>query len=509
MRLSVRARNALALVLCLVASISIAQSSGLLIRSVAAENTITVQLSIAAASTESLTANGKATVNLDNGNVKIEVHQATPFSLYVAALVSGGANIELGTFVVGSAGDGKVEGRLNSGTYVGIFQITKLGIIQFESTSVTFTIGASESASASTSAITSQSNQTTTTQPTGTSTANNSTQFEFNVAPSSQSVTAGAFAAFAINIIYSPSASIFLVARGVPPDSVAIFTPTSGNAAPNFQGKMTIVTSADTPSGNYSVSVVALVNGQEFTTQVTLQVSTSTSASVTFSVSPQLAISVATDQPEYQPGSTLTIQGHVTDSSGNAVAGASVSVQVDSATGGQLYFTNNTETDAAGTFKTQVNLSTNATIGTYTVVTSANSAGYSSAAARTTFIVGSSTTPSVVITAVYTGDSAGNPASTFSVGQTVWVWVVVQNIGATVQGVIWVQVIDPNGVPVDIRITVADLHAGETVTNGIGVTLSGNAAPGLYHVDALVSDKLISQGGTFLANAHAQFAIIG
>jgi hypothetical protein len=32
-------------------------------------------------------------------------------------------------------------------------------------------------------------------------------------------------------------------------------------------------------------------------------------------------------------------------------------------------------------------------------------------------------------------------------------------------------------------------------------------APGIYAANALVSDKLISQGGTFFASANAQFAV--
>jgi hypothetical protein len=64
-------------------------------------------------------------------------------------------------------------------------------------------------------------------------------------------------------------------------------------------------------------------------------------------------------------------------------------------------------------------------------------------------------------------------------------------------------------VPVQIGIHIANLHTGETIKDGIGFTLSNNATPGVYRVDALVSDKLISQGGSFLANAQTQFALTG
>ncbi|HYB67028.1 MAG TPA: hypothetical protein VEC43_01770, partial [Candidatus Acidoferrales bacterium] len=147
--------------------------------------------------------------------------------------------------------------------------------------------------------------------------------------------------------------------------------------------------------------------------------------------------------------------------------------------------------------------------GTYTVFTSATKPSYSSVTTRTTFVVGTSTTPSVIIKAVYAGDSAGNPTSTFTEGQTIWIWVYIENIGATFQGVVWIQVRDPNGVPVQIQIHISKLEGGETIKDGLGFTLLDHPTLGVYTVNALVSDKLISQGGTFLASADAQFALIG
>jgi len=510
MSLSVRTRSAVAVMLCLVAALSSAQAGSLFTRTVSADESITVELLRTASSNETLSANGTVRIKLDTGQVSIEVHHATPLTVYATLFISGSAITQLGTFVTDEGGEGQVRGGLSSGAYIGIFEVTKLGVPQFVSASTSFSIGATASASASASTT----SENTTSQPSATETesivyASNTAQLTFNVDPPTRSVAAGDFAEFNIQVVYPPSADIFLVARGIPPDSVAIFTPNRGEADPEFHAKMTIITSTDTPAGNYTVNVVALVNGHEFPEQVSVQVSNSTSATLAVSVAAALAMSVTTDMPQYQQNATVTVQGDVTDSTGSAVAGASVSVQVDSATGAQVFFVNGVQTDTAGTFSTQVTLPANAAAGTYTVIAAASKDSYSGVAARTTFVVESTTTPSVVISAVYTGDSAGNPTSAFSVGQTVWVWVVVHNIGATFQSVVWVQVLDPNGVPVDIRITIADLHAGETVSNGIGFTLSDNARPGLYHVDALVSDKLISQGGTFLANAQTQFALAG
>jgi uncharacterized membrane protein len=167
------------------------------------------------------------------------------------------------------------------------------------------------------------------------------------------------------------------------------------------------------------------------------------------------------------------------------------------------------DTDSAGTFQTEVTLGSGTPTGTYTVFASASKTGYSSTTTRTTFVVGTTTTPSVIINAVYAGDSAGNPTSIFTSGQTIWIWVIIENIGATFQGVVWIQVRDPNGVPVQIQTHVAQLQTGQTIKDSLEVSLPGNAPIGVYTVNALVSDKLISQGGTFLASSETQFALTG
>jgi len=345
--------------------------------------------------------------------------------------------------------------------------------------------------------------------------ADNTNSFTFQIQPSSGTISAGAIAEFDIHIVGNSTANIFLVARGLPPDSVAIFTPNLGVATSDFHSSLTIATSPDTPAGNYSVTAVARINGNELTSQVGLKIvvpaniTTSANTTMNVSVGSALAMTVTTDQAQYQPNSTVTIQGQVRDSTGSGVTGVTVSVQVDAPTGTELFFANNIQTDGAGIFQTQVNLPPSSPTGTYTVFTSATKSSYSSVTTTTTFVVGTSTTPSVIIKAVYAGDSAGNPTSTFTEGQTIWIWVVVENIGATFQGVVWIQVRDPNGVPVQIQMHVSTLNGGETIKDGLDFTLPDQSTMGVYTVNALVSDKLISQGGTFLASADAQFALIG
>jgi hypothetical protein len=353
------------------------------------------------------------------------------------------------------------------------------------------------------------------TQPAQTTVAStNTNQSVFEIQPPLSTINAGAFAKFDITIIENPSADVFLVARGVPSGSVAIFTPNVGVANPDFHSGLTIVTSADTPPGNYTITAVAIVNGKELTSELGLQILASTTVTtsnttITSSFGTTLAVTVNTDRAQYQPNSTVNIQGQVTDATGSAVANAVVAIQVDTPTGGELFYANNIQSDSAGIFQARVAITPNSPTGTYTVFTSASKQGYSSVTTRTTFVVGTSTTPSVIIKTVYAGDSAGNPTSTFTTGQTIWVWVVIDNVGATFQGDVWIQVRDPNGVPVQIQIHIATLGAGETIKDGLGFTLLGHPTIGVYTVNALVSDKLISQGGTFLASSQTQFALIG
>ena len=330
--------------------------------------------------------------------------------------------------------------------------------------------------------------------------------------PSSQSILAGAFARFAVNISEPTPTNVLLTARGVPYHSIAIFTPEIGMANPQFYSTLTVATSADTPAGKYNVTIVALLNDQEYMTAVNLQITSSSATSRTVtSLAPasSLSLSADTDQHFYEPNATVTVRGHVTDSSGNAAASAKVSVQVDDSKGVEVLFVNNLMTDSVGVFKTKFRLGTNATFGTYTVFVSSSKSSYTPAMTHMTFVVGSSSTPSVTITQMYVTDTTGAPTGVFYIGQTVLLWVVVQNEGAPFQGVIWVQVLDPSGSPRSIQLQISTLNTGASVKVAFGFTATANLPLGIYTANTLVSDKLISQGGTFLASANTQFALTG
>ncbi|HUK50911.1 MAG TPA: MG2 domain-containing protein [Terriglobales bacterium] len=510
-----RPRKAIATLLCVIAALSAIQTLGVIPSLVFAENTLTVQLNRLALSSDPLSGSGKVLINLDDGQTKVELHNATPNATYAIIFVSTSvtSTLQLTSLVTGFDGTGQTQTTLNSGNYEGAFSVTRLGILQYSSNNTLFSIGlpANVTRSATISNTTQTSTQTIESETT--SLVNSSSQTVFQIQPLSSVVNAGDFAKYDVRIVQNPSANVFLVAQGVPPDCVAIFTPSIGVADPEFHSKLTIATSANTPAGSYNVAAIATIDGKEFTDQVTLQINPpvsipTTLANSTMSAMATLTMAVSTDNSQYQPNTNATVQGHVRDNAGNAVSGATITIQVDAPNGAQVFYTNTVNTDTAGFFQIQLTLPSNAPVGTFTVFGSASKSGYVSATTRSTFVVGVSRTPSVIIKSVYAGDSVGNPLATFTIGQTIWIWVVIQNIGSTFQGVVWIQVRDPNGVPVQIQIHVANLDAGETIKDGLGFTMASNAAVGVYTVNALVSDKLISQGGTFLANADTQFDLV-
>jgi MG2 domain len=329
-----------------------------------------------------------------------------------------------------------------------------------------------------------------------------------NVGPSSQTVQAGSLAQFQISVDQGEATKVFLVSRGIPPQSVAIFTPENGLANPSFNSSLTIMTSTNSLAGTYDITIIGVADGQELTREISLQI-TSTSPQTNSSVTmiPTLSLKVEADQSYYKPNDTMNVRGYVMDSSGNAVDGTAISVQVDSPTGSEMVFITNITTDAAGFFQTPLRIPTNATAGTYTVFAAASKPGYNSATTHTNFIIDNSLTPSVTIIQLYATDATGNPSAVFSNSQTILFWVVLQNTGAPIQGMIWIQILDPRGTLVSIQLQISTLATGGTVKVAFGFTPSSNSLEGIYSANALVSDKLISQGGTFLANANTQFVL--
>ena len=488
-------RNVVALTLSAIVAISIAQTMGAVPSFVSANNELFIQLSRAPTNTESVFATGNVEIDLQSGSLTIEIKQASVNSNYLALFAASGNNIQLGNITTDEKGQGSLETTLAAGRYVGIFQVLRIGLVQFASAPTMFTVAATATQTLSTNSTTSVANQ-----------------VQFLVEPPSRTINTGEIARFNIQVLVNGTADVVLTASGVPAHAMAIFTRDIGTAKPEFDSDLIIVTSHGTPVGNYGVTVIALVDGREFSAQVNLGVEgypsvTMNETTTSTGASYMLDVSLSTDQSQYQPNATVNIQGYVTDEDGGAIPDANVAVQVDGPTGAEVMFVNSLQTDVAGVFRVSLTLSSNATEGTYTTFASASKSGYLSATTHRTFVVGVSPTPSVVIREVYTSDLSGNRSAVFAAGQTAVVWVVVENGGATFNGVIWAQVRDANGTPIWILFQISSLERGQSVAVAFGFQITTSISPGVYTANILVSDKLISQGGSFFASANAEFAV--
>lgn len=311
--------NLIALMLSFIVAISIVQLAGIIPKSVSADNTISLQLTHAPTSTESIFASGEVEVSLDSGHLTIQLKQATPNSVYQAVFVATTNTTQLGNFTIGNGGEGQVEATLRSGTYVGVFQILGNLFVQFLSSNTSFVIGV-------TTATTRASSTSTTSSSTTNQTAS-ATQFELRVEPPSRTINAGDYARFNIQILANSTANVLLGAKGTPPRSTAIFTRDFGQANPEFDSTLIIVTSEDTPIGTYGITVISVVNGNESDSQLSLAVassSTHTHTSTSTNQGVALEVNISPDQRHYEPNDTVVLQGKISDTTGNLVAGERV-----------------------------------------------------------------------------------------------------------------------------------------------------------------------------------------
>jgi hypothetical protein len=505
-------QNLVALMLSLIVVISAAQTAGIVPRPVSADNTLSLLLTRSSTSTESASASATVLINLDSGQFSIDVRHASAKDTYQAILITGTANVKLGNITTGEEGEGSIEGTFGEGTYAGMFQVQRLGVIQLVGSNVSFAIGqrlvyASTVGNASSSATIEY--QTTSSQirkPATTATG----QTRFRVDPTSKTINGGTFAQFNIQVIVNITADVVLAVNGVPPHCVAIFTQDHGVASPEFHSILVILSSDDTPMGTYPITVICIVNGTRIRdANVSLEIvspSVTTSTSTTISAGTSLVISVSTDQDRYQQNAVVSLRGQVTDGTGGAVNDASVALQVDGPNGAEIASTKlTTDTSGAFSFMIPVNATNNA--GAYTIFASATKSGYTSATTHTTFVAGASPKPSVVIKDIYTTDMLGNRSVIFAPGQTVLVWVAVANSGAAFDGVVWMQIRDSKDTPVWIQFQLSRLETSQTATVAFGFQATSDMRPGRYSANVLVSDMLISHGGIFLASAHSEFAI--
>jgi uncharacterized membrane protein len=301
--------------------------------------------------------------------------------------------------------------------------------------------------------------------------------------------------------LYSFSGEVSLSVSGIPNGATSSFSvnPVSLSPGEVANSTLTITTSATTIPGTYRLTVKGSLRygGLTHSTSVALIVSGATLA---------LSVTVETDKPNYSAGENVKILGSV-KSSLEPVANADVSIQVNDPNGTSVHIAY-VSTNGNGLYSNNFTLKSDAAQGTYTVYVTASKPGYRDGRGQTTFTVGQSSTPSITIVSVYTADLYNNSKTSFKPGETLIVWIVVQNSGADLpSGMIWVEVEDPNGVPVSVQFQIALIRRGSSVTSGFSVTLSDSAAAGTYEVKGFVSTGLISKGGKFLAAGQAAFTV--
>ncbi|MGQ9543187.1 MAG: MG2 domain-containing protein [Candidatus Bathyarchaeia archaeon] len=244
------------------------------------------------------------------------------------------------------------------------------------------------------------------------------------------------------------------------------------------------LTATDTDQGlNSTVKVVLVISGASFT------------------------VEAAAEKPTYKQGEKVTLYGAVRYLENLPVQGGSVSIQVLSPSGTTVHVAS-TVTDMSGQYYDNFTLPKQAEVGTYNIYVTVSLPGYQESQGQATFTVGESQTPSITISSIYLTDTAGYNRSSFSSGETVIVRVVVHNGGAELKnGIIWVEVDDPEGVPVSVTFVELTISRGGRVTLGVSTTLSGGTVTGYYFANSYVSDRMIAQGGKFLASAKTVFQV--
>jgi hypothetical protein len=313
--------------------------------------------------------------------------------------------------------------------------------------------------------------------------------------------------------------------KGVPPGAIGVIDKSYG--VPTFATILTVVVTPNAAEGVYLLTVVgksgdiahsaeaALVigRGRNATTTTATATATTTIASSTTAttITPgpigALMASVETDKQNYARGEVVNIRGFIRDSSGNSVEGASVSIQVDGPSGGTIR-TDLVSTDSIGSFISGFTLPNDAPFGTYTIYVTASKEGYRDGRGQASFSVGESQAPAIAIVALYLSDMRNATKSSFSPGETLIVWVIVRNSGASLErGVIWAEVDDPSGAPLMVQFQIGGIGRGAEVRYGFSLTLSADAQLGAYRAKAFVSDRMISEGGKFLASQATSFAV--
>jgi len=330
-----------------------------------------------------------------------------------------------------------------------------------------------------------------------------SADFGIEASPSSLTVDPGQDAQFTVTStsLNGFSGEISFSLTGAPSTSTSSFNPEKVSLDGDKVASSTLSVSTDqsTAPGTYTLTIAGAAAAGGLTHKTTV-------ALILTGAKTRLSVTISTEKFSYDAGSSVSLFGNVTDSSG-PVSDATVSIQVEDPQGATLHIVS-VRTRNDGYYSDSFRLGGDAGAGTYGAYATASKPGYEDASGHCTFTVGASSTPNIVITKVYTTDMRWSAKSVFKPGETLMVWVEVVNTGADlVEGIVWVQIIDPNGAPIKVDFHVGPIARGQTVKEGFSITLPVEAPRGEYRVSGFVSDGMISEGGKFLTTMQGKFKV--
>jgi uncharacterized membrane protein len=302
-----------------------------------------------------------------------------------------------------------------------------------------------------------------------------------------------------------------LSVKGLPDSAKAAFNPEEGVPSPVFVSILMVVLGQSTPAGAYNVSIIGASNNvsHNATTALVVEGSSPTTTATVQQQQRRLTVSVSTERESYQKGDSVSVSGYVKLNSGESIVNATVALHVTDPLGNETHVSL-ASTDPSGRYWDNFTIPLSALDGTYTVYAVADAIPYRESFGQVTFVVGVSNVPSVRIVNATIAMLNGTVSSEFRRGETVAVWVVIDDRGGDlVDGNTWVEVLDPNNSPISVAVVVVTIHSGEEARIGIQVILKPDAVAGLYTVRIDVSNAPILGGGRFLDSRETAFVVEG
>jgi len=300
--------------------------------------------------------------------------------------------------------------------------------------------------------------------------------------------------------------------KGLPETCSAFFNPEYATPKPVFTSILEVIVPPSVPNGVYALNITGASDKTIRYATATLiiegeaAVSTVKTETTSATTSAALKVSVSTEQGSYKGGEDVAISGSVRLSRATSAANATVSLSVLDPSGEQIHAAA-LQTSEDGRFAVNFTLPSTVADGIYTVYATASMSGYKDAFASVSFTVGVSAVSVRIVETSITLPN-GTLSSEFHPGETAVVWVAANSTGADlVAGNIWVEVLDPDNIPIALVAVVVTVHAGEQVAVGAHVILALDAKIGIYTVTVLVSDRSIVTGGKFLDSKDTAFII--